>query len=570
MSNYPIPKRQASATALPFAGNNFMQASYSFVLTTVHNGKSAKEELTLVVNPEDFRQSESSTSNVVLTAGDVFSDTFGPGLTKIQISGTFGQRPSAGSGSGQLEVMRLRQFFRKYLDAVNPIINDNYVSSAGAKLQFFNPKDNEFWDIEIPGDYLVVMRSKTAPFMYRYQLRFIGMTPSSHAGVYDGLRVLTNVVDRVTDIQGNLGKLLGADLIGQAQNMSTMAVSIGLGASYMPNQVVAPLTNLYNSLTSFVNGASSVINYPMFKLDTLTGSQKALKKSISDAKALHDYNLAHGLDDGFKYFPAADNWLSQAVVNTASLKLYESAFSKVYIKSDFYDQSSSYLATAENSDISDIKGVTYGTVSSGDTIESLALSGMGDSSLWKTLAEYNNLAYPYIYITDPNNPLDTQPEKTLGVGMSIAFPQFVSSNSVGMVLGKTGNGPGSLTYTFGRDLVLDENNDILFDSDGELVTVDGLDNLIQSIKLRLGVYEGELIKHIDYGLPNLLGYRSMSFIVGYATNALKSTIMGDSRIKDVTNMQVSLQDDVLTYACEVIPNFVSIPITLEGTIGGNA
>jgi hypothetical protein len=396
------------------------------------------------------------------------------------------------------------------------------------------------------------------------------MTPSASAGVYDVLKTLTKYVDRVTDIQGTLSNLLGVDLVSQAQNLSTMAVSVGLGASYLPNQIVTPLTNLKNALTDFVNGASSVINFPMFKLDTLIQAQRTLKSSISDAKALHDYNLARGSDDGFKYFAWADNAVTQALVNTTTLKLYESAFTKTYLKSDFYDQSSASNGATANVDFSKVKGVTYGTVGAGDTIESLALSGMGSVDSWKTLAEYNNLAYPFIYITDPNNPLDTQPEKTLGVGMTIAYPQLTSSNQDSMVLGKTSVGPSTTTYAFGRDFLLDENNDILFDSNHELVTVEGLDNLVQSIKIRLGVYEGELVKHTNYGLPNLLGYRTMSFIIGYASQALRATILSDDRIKDVTNVQVTIQDDVLSYSCDVTPNFVSIPIALEGTIGGNS
>src|SRR5882724_9421033 len=155
------PNRQPSATDLPLAGNNFTQAS----------------------------------------------DTFGPGLTRIRISGSFGQRPTTASGSGHLEALRLRQFFRKYLDEVNPITTggqDGPARNYGAKLQFFNPKDNEFWDIEIPGDYLTISRSKTSPFLYRYVLNFIGMTPSTQTGLYDVLKLITSAVDNIGTIDSNI------------------------------------------------------------------------------------------------------------------------------------------------------------------------------------------------------------------------------------------------------------------------------------------------------------------------------------------------------------------------------
>jgi hypothetical protein len=563
------PNRQPSATDLPLAGNNFLQASYSFVFT---NSKNQVSELTLVVNPEEFLQTESSTSTVVLTAGDVYSDTFGPGLTRIRIAGTFGQRPQTASGSGQLEALRLRQFFRKYLDETNPITTNGQngpVRNYGAKLQFFNPKDNEFWDIEIPGDYLTISRSKQAPFLYRYVLTFVGMTPSTQTGIYDVLKQITNAANNVAMINDNVSTILN-NAATFSQQIATTAVAIGLGAVYFPNQVLTPLTNLSSALTNFINGSSQVINYPLSGVNQLIASSKNMLVALDNAYDTHIVNRSMGFDDGFEYDPNIDNLLTTTIQNVAFLELYETSFTKNYVKSDFNTQTAVYDLNLINVDLSNVTGVIYDKVKDGDTIETLALKGMGDVSFWKTLAEFNNLVYPFIYIVDLNDPDDFQPEKTLGVGMNIAYPQFDNGGPSGLVIGTKTAGPDTTDLAFGEDFLLDNTNDIIITQKGEIQTVVGLQNLIQAIEIKFNVMQGELITHTNFGTPNLLGYRTLSFVSALAVSSIKSTLLSDTRIQNVTNIVVTIGDDVLSYSCEVQPNFVSEPVVLEGTIGGNA
>ncbi len=560
-----VPNRNRSATDLPLAGNNFSQASYSFIITY---SDGSIEQLTLVINPEEFHQTESSTSNVILTAGDVYSDSFGPGLTKIRMSGTFGQRPQAASGSGQLEALRLRQFFRKYLDQLNPIITQDYKKNIRTKLQFFNPKDNEFWDIEIPADYLTVRRSKTSPFLYKYELNFIAMQPSNLTGLYDILSNITSAADNVQQINSNITNILG-NISSDAQQIATMSTSIGLGIVFFPNQVLSPLLNLSLAINNFVIGTSEAINYPLAGIDQLISNCKTMLSAIDIAYNKHIINELSGIDDGFQYNPNIDNILVTTIQNISSLIIYNEIFVKNYIKSDFYNQTSPYDLNLINVDLSKITSIIYGQVSIGDTIESLALKGMGDISFWKTLAEFNNLVYPFIYIVDPNNPNDSQPEKTLGVGMNIAYPQFNSQNKNGLVLGSTTGGPDTSEFAFGEDFLLSDDNDIIIDSSGEILTVNALANLMQALAIKFNVMQGELITHLNFGLPNLLGYRTLSFVTALATSSLKSTILSDTRIQSVTNIVVTIQDDILSYTCEIQPNFTSQPVILEGTLGGN-
>ena len=562
-----IPVRLASATDLPFAGNNFVQASYSFVFTP-NNG--TPQELTLIVNPEEYSQSESSTSTVILTAGDIYSDSFGPGLTRIRMAGTFGQRPSAGSGSGQLEALRLRQFFRQYLDQLNPIITKNPQANLGAKLQFFNPKDNEFWDIEIPGEYLTIKRSKSSPFLYRYELNFIAMQPTTQIGLYDILTGITNASDNIQVINQGLTNLVN-NAATYSQEIATISNTIGLGAVYLPNQILAPLTNILAATVSFANGSASVINYPLAGVTQLITNCQNMLLALDNTYNQHILNQRSGIDDGFSYDPNVDNFLTTTIQTCAYLLVYKTSFAKNFIKSDFATQTSPYDLNLEYVDFSKVTGVTYGRVNMNDTIETLAIRGMGSVTAWKTLAEFNNLAYPFIYIVDPNNPI-AQPEKTLGLGMNIAFPIFGNPTQQGLVLNSNPSSADSVDLTFGTDFLLGPTQDIIFETSGATVdiqTVSGLANLLQAIQIKFNVLQGELITHLNFGLPNLLGYRTLTFVSAMAISAIKSTVLSDTRITSITNATVTLEDDTLNYTCSIQPNFTSDPVVLEGSIGGN-
>jgi hypothetical protein len=540
------------------------------VFTSVASGVARTSELTLVVNPEDFQQSESSTSSVILSAGDVYADTYGPGLTKIKMSGTFGQRPAAGSGSGQLEALRLRQFFRKYLDEVNPITTPDPTVNAGAKLQFFNPKDNEYWDIEIPGEYLTISRSKASPFLYRYSLSFIAMTPSRSAGLYDVLKVLTSGAEYLknTDILSTV-----ADISTYAQEISTTAVAIGLGTLFFPNQVAAPFNNLANSVTNCANGVTSLINYPYSGLNQLIADCNTMLQAIGNTQSAHIQQQLIGIDDGYVPNSDVENTAWSILNQCDTLTLYPNLFNTPTSSSTFTGQPLPQNSNIPTVNIQNVTGVTYGKVVAGDSIESLAIKGMGDINQWKLLADFNNLQFPFIYIVDSNDPTDSQPEKTLGVGMNIAFPKFGSSSTAGSVLGANPGGPDTSDFAFGTDLLLDSTNDISIGHVNaatlDFLSVSGVSNLLQAVEIKFNVLQGELMEHQNFGLPNLLGYRTLGFITAMATSAIKSTLSSDPRVKAVTNIQVTLSDDTLNYSCLIQPNFISDPFLLEGTIGGN-
>jgi hypothetical protein len=574
-NNTSVPNRPASNTQLPSPNNNFTQSSFAFVFSV--NGQ-IQNELTLSVNPEEYSQTESSTSNVILTAGDVFSDSFGPGLTKIKMSGTFGQRPliNGAVGSGHYEAMKLKGFFRQYLDALNPIITPDRSINSGALLQFYNQKDNEFWNIELPGDYINVRRSKTSPFLYRYDLNFIAMCPSTPQILADPLSIIGGPAAQVAAAGASLNALVSTMTVDEdntvlATGMLNTTATSFLSGSLFTSSILAPLTALNTAVANYLSNSTQVIDYNLPSISDIVdscqyiaGVQGASYNSFLNGPSDPNYN------PGYIYNPTLDNYLTTTVLLCASLQLSPNSFAKNYIKSDFSTQTSPANAAITYIDLAQVKSVKYLTIIMGDSIESLAIKGLGSFSKWKALAEFNNLVYPYIYFTAAG---EMQPEKTLGLGQQIAIP--ITDNSApsnGLVMSNLTNGATSLNYSFGTDLYLDPTGDINLITSGtttDLQTISGIANLIQAITLKLSVYRGELLSHQDYGIPNLLGYRTLPLITSKAISDIQSTVLSDPRISSVSNVTVSIQGDIFSYSMSIFPNFSSTPVVLEGTFDGN-
>lgn len=547
--------------------NNFVQGVYSFIFQN-SNGK--LNEITLAVNPEEFEQTETSTSNVILTAGDIFSDSFGPGLTNIKISGTFGQRPviNGAHGSGQLEILKLRNLFRQYLDTLNPVTTPSPSKNISTKLMFFNFKDNEFWQIEPVGTYFNLKRSKSSPFMYRYDLTF---TATNRVG-NNYIEAFVYFFDNSSQISAFLNETdtLISNINEDINNITTI---MNLGASNIAansfvNSVFSPLLQLSDAVSSFLSAGSQVINFPQNVFNSIVSNCSAIQNEIFNLTFIYN-----STDNVYvptpQYDPFFSNILKNSILNSNSYQLYSNNFIKTYLKTNFINQTTaSPDPTINLITINQIQSVTYYTIQNGDTLESISLTLLGSTDLWKLLAEFNNLAYPYISTLNP------QPQKTLAPGQQISIPSLLNNPS-GQA-SQAGNNivlsqfqtPPSINSSFGTDIYLDPTGDIVVTSHHDIQTIRGIDNLKQAILLKLNVYRGELLVHPDYGILNLLGMRTLSSLAAMAQSQLESTLLSDPRILNVVNSKVTVEEDIARFQAEATPNFGAPPIILAGTFAG--
>lgn len=151
-------------------------------------------------------------------------------------------------------------------------------------------------------------------------------------------------------------------------------------------------------------------------------------------------------------------------------------------------------------------------IKQGDTLQKVANYELGDISQWVTLRDLNDLEYPYI-VPSPQQKSDNY-NHLLTVGDILYLPTFQKDTNISNIDNLTLS-----TYdkqelydtTLGRDLELSLDINGLFDESDCILefdthkgypdykTIAGLDNLKQSLILRIFTRQGALVLHPEYG-----------------------------------------------------------------------
>jgi hypothetical protein len=115
------------------------------------------------------------------------------------------------------------------------------------------------------------------------------------------------------------------------------------------------------------------------------------------------------------------------------------------------------------------------------------------------------------------------------------------------------------------DLNINENGEINFDSTGDLQLSYGLENSIQSIKLKLSIEEGELRRHPAYGLIAVTGYANADVILirEALVDSIVAGISADERFSRVERLDVTYSNPTTELAA-VVFNVILI-ISLAGS-----
>lgn len=105
---------------------------------------------------------------------------------------------------------------------------------------------------------------------------------------------------------------------------------------------------------------------------------------------------------------------------------------------------------------------------------------------------------------------------------------------------------GNPLDAIGFDIEINDNGDISFE-DNEIKLSGGLDNLKQHIRNKLLFKAGEITGFGTFGLPELPTVSNTVF----AAAVLRESLLGDKRIKDVTDIEISFVDDTLLIDCVI-------------------
>jgi phage baseplate assembly protein W len=209
----------------------------------------------------------------------------------------------------------------------------------------------------------------------------------------------------------------------------------------------------------------------------------------------------------------------------------------------------------------------------GDTIQGIAQQRLGDMSAWIELAQFNNLRYPYIVDTVEEKMQNPDHLVTIGDTLLIRIADDVQSNLI-QELKRTNEYDREELFALalGKDLNIlplpkdisspGQDSEILEmkgDNRGKIATVRGIENLKQSLFIRLITPKGSYVGHPLYGsnLHMYLGMKNTEENAALIDLEIERTLRTDSRVTSVELINRTIQGN--TYAA----SFRISTITLE-------
>lgn len=117
------------------------------------------------LNPEEYTQDEPSRSTITHTKGGAWIDDFGAGLVTIYMAGT------TGMSNGFEKFKELRGLIRNYYNSITP------GHTVTKELIFHNFTDEESWVVHPDPSGFRLLRSKSNPLLYRYEIRLVCLRP---------------------------------------------------------------------------------------------------------------------------------------------------------------------------------------------------------------------------------------------------------------------------------------------------------------------------------------------------------------------------------------------------------
>jgi phage baseplate assembly protein W len=212
-------------------------------------------------------------------------------------------------------------------------------------------------------------------------------------------------------------------------------------------------------------------------------------------------------------------------------------------------------------------------VKDGDTLQGIAQQRLGDMTQWVALAEFNGLRYPYIVDTVEEKMENPDHLATIGDTILIKVANDTESNLIQELKRSTEYDQEELyALALGKDLDIlplpvglgDPGRDAeIFEMKGskrgQLATVRGLENLKQSLYIRLITPKGSYVGHPLYGsnLHNYLGMKNTEENAALIDLEIERTLKTDSRVTFCEMISRKISGNTYTAA------FTVSTITLE-------
>lgn len=190
------------------------------------------------------------------------------------------------------------------------------------------------------------------------------------------------------------------------------------------------------------------------------------------------------------------------------------------------------------------------TVREGDTLQSISQSTTDDMNNWITIADYNDLEYPYIVETTKEKIQNVSHLVTWGDEIILPFP--IASLELSALNINRQDKDEIESIALGTDLNIsiigkgawDGIYRLSSNGHGDLSLSSGMDNIKQAILNRLLTGKGSLEGHPDFGsnLERDIGLHTNN-VLQMINNDISKAILSDTRITSVNNTNSSVIGD---------------------------
>lgn len=566
----------------------------------LREGEETEAVYSFFVAPQTLNLSEPFAVTVTATQdGGMFTESNGQVFKNISMSGTTGWRPNpkvleAGTSesldlldtlpnkssnitsndilkktnrkipdtevSGFQEFLILRNLFRYYADIKRT------KRASEVLMMFINLKEGEAYVVE-PITFNSE-RSTSNRFHFKYSIQFKGLQ-------YFWNETLSGVGTREREKDIDFEKRGSREPFDRTSSALNRALS---SLQKAKNTVAANwgrVTYLTNALASSLGAAvdlgSEFLNMPDAMLSTLEGDLDSIVRSLGKAViASNEFNNdllgtngggTFGVANRFRKFKeslysipklgASGEYTAKGSRATErNESLYQAATDG---RSPYNPQRG--RTTAENGQDFrlDYSNPFSYVIGQGETTEDIAFKLYGTRELARAIIDFNGLEYPYISerrIAPLVGPFTPSP-KVRYTGDTILVPNFtgeVDNRNNVFVPANAVDETDRQTYLdrrMGTDLELEYNPTTkLYDlkiRDGNFALVRGKKNILQSYGIKLGIEQGDLSFHPDFGLAPIAGQKASAFQLFRLQQSIKSTLLSDGRTDSVSNMEVFLR-----------------------------
>lgn len=558
-----------------------------------NNPSNIVEAFTLVVPPENIELDEEQRVSRRKTFGGIFIDDYGPDVGRMIISGNTGNTevkktyippgvnvtaPDTFTGKQAFYYMRDRLMRYK----TNQKIRDTYqnydirvydlstveeaklkptrqvspanLHNAALKENPTNTVAGEAEGYVVSLDRFKMTRSKDKPLWYSFVIELVVLRALGSFKATALSRIpKVNPLDVIHAIRRSLNTIKTTfttikhvlDPINDAINFSA--------------QVVNELGNYFNEANDLVVYPASTCKLFLGKVKTIIDNVNTYIDSEADTSTrnINEYYKIWDLTKDIGQSCAAlVNYAKQpgttgvSTIKTNSEPTSTKALLDAY--NDVSESDSDLYTNIVNKDVSEpisfrSSGYVPVTITGGTSLESIAMEYYGDPSLQELITVYNG-------ISDVND---------LSVGDTVKVPVLIQGNTLSK------NFVYSLVPTdiYGSDIKLDSDGGIVVGESGDFMGIEGPDNLVQALNLRLEEELGKRLRLVVYGLRTQIGFpMSSKAPISYILTNIKDTILQDPRITDILNIKIKGVADSLLVSFDTSTIKVGDVVPYTGSI----